>query len=165
VLAKSEGLGKGSEFVVRLPAAPDGARHRSEPASPRNGAAPAAVSRRVLVVDDNADAADLLAAVLGKAGHVVAVAYNPIDALEKAASFGPEFAVLDIGLPVMDGYELGERLRALPATAHCRLIALSGYGQTHDHARSERAGFERHLVKPIELKSLVTLLGDAARAR
>ena len=118
--------------------------------------------RRVLIVDDNADAADLLATLLGRAGHVTAVAYNPLTALDVAASFGPEIAVLDIGLPVMDGYELAERLRALPATAGCRMIALTGYGQPHDHARSEQAGFDTHLVKPIDLKKLVALIGEPA---
>jgi CheY-like chemotaxis protein len=128
------------------------------------GVAPAATPRRVLVVDDNADAADLLAALLGRAGHVVAVAYNPLDALDTAADFGPEIAVLDIGLPVMDGYELGERLRALPATARCRIIALTGHGQAHDLARSERAGFEAHIVKPVDAKQLAALIGGPAGA-
>lgn len=165
VVATSPGLGGGSEFIIRLPAAPAAAVGIS---AAHNGTPshfmPAAATRRVLLVDDNLDAADLLAEALREAGHQVEVANDPVVALEAAARFHPEVAILDIGLPVMDGYELAARLHALPALASCRLIALTGYGQEHDRARSQSGGFERHLVKPVDLDQLMSLVAEPARA-
>jgi signal transduction histidine kinase/CheY-like chemotaxis protein len=165
VVATSPGLGGGSEFVIRLPAAPAAAVGIS---AAHNGApprfTPAEATRRVLLVDDNLDAADLLAEALREAGHQVEVANDPVVALEAAARFHPEVAILDIGLPVMDGYELAARLQALPALASCRLIALTGYGQDHDRARSRSGGFECHLVKPVDLDKLMSLVAEPARA-
>jgi PAS domain S-box-containing protein len=146
VEAHSAGLGHGSEFVVRLPV---------PTVAPATAPAPAAVpalpatGRRIMIVDDNADAAETLGMLLSAHGHTVAVFNDPVSALAAAGSLQPDIAVLDIGLPVLDGYELAARLRALPGFHACRLIALSGYGQDADKARSEAAGFERHLVKPI----------------
>ena len=93
------------------------------------------------------------------------VAYSPVAALELLEAFRPEVAVLDIGLPVMDGYELAARLRSNPVTAHCLLIALTGYGQSHDRTRSEQGGFQHHLVKPVDIVKLIKLVaGDGAAA-
>ena len=115
----------------------------------------------MLIVDDNTDAADLLGDVLRAQGHEVNVTYGAADALAAVGHFRPEVAVLDIGLPVMDGYELAAQLRSNARMAGCRLIALTGYGQAHDRARSEAAGFEHHLVKPVQLEVLARLMiGD-----
>ena len=98
-------------------------------------------------------------------GHQVEVAYSPVAALKLLETFRPEVAVLDIGLPVMDGYELAARLRANPATADCLLIALTGYGQSHDLTRSEEGGFRHHLVKPVDIGKLLELVaGERAGA-
>ena len=162
VAAMSGGPGKGSEFMIRLPAVAEATEVRPT-AAPEPELAPARPrgdGRRVLVVDDNNDAADSLAEVLRDVGHEVAVAYGSVAALELAESFHPEVAVLDIGLPVMDGYELAARLRTNKQTADCRLIALTGYGQSRDRTRSEAGGFERHLVKPVDLDELTELVAD-----
>jgi CheY-like chemotaxis protein len=105
--------------------------------------------RRVLVVDDNEDAADLLGAALETYGYETRVAYDAPSGLQAAAEFEPDVAVLDIGLPVMDGYELARRFRSDPRLAQARLIALTGYGQAADKERARAAGFDAHLVKPI----------------
>jgi len=164
VHACSDGPGQGSEFVIRLPAAD------AVPAGPPSATAvpPLPVGgtstrRRVLIVDDNTDAADLLGELLRAEGHEVEVAYSAADALAAVKGFRPEVAVLDIGLPVMDGYELATHLRANPGTAGCRLIALTGYGQIHDRARSESSGFEHHLVKPVDIDTLTSLVDAPSR--
>jgi signal transduction histidine kinase/ActR/RegA family two-component response regulator len=162
VVALSDGPGKGSEFVIRLPTAAEAGDSASVPSdnegAPRH---PAGHGKRILVVDDNSDAADSLADLLRDVGHEVAVAYSPVAALEVVKTFRPEVAVLDIGLPVMDGYELAARLRTNPATAGCLLIALTGYGQSHDRTRSEEGGFQHHLVKPVDIDHLMKIVaGD-----
>ena len=162
VAADSDGLGLGSTFTVRLPAV--GRDQRSERAHARARPAPASTrSGRVLVVDDNLDAAELLEHALEATGYEVEMATDPITALEIAARFHPGVAILDIGLPVIDGYELATRLRALPGCADCRMIALTGYGQNHDRLRSLDAGFHEHLVKPVDVERLVRLV-DAVNA-
>jgi PAS domain S-box-containing protein len=149
VLAHSEGAGKGSRFVVSLPLA-------SEAAQVATGVAPGDASlhgahrRRVLLVDDNPDAAETLAELLRSAGHQVFVAHDGPTALAQAHAFRPHVALLDIGLPVMDGYELARKLRSSLPAAPLRLVALTGYGQEHDRRRSLEAGFAEHLVKPVE---------------
>jgi signal transduction histidine kinase/CheY-like chemotaxis protein len=156
VSAHSDGLGRGSRFTVSLPAARgqtagEGAiLTRPAPAAGRTG--------RVLIVDDNLDAAELLQRALEESGYAVEMATDPITALDVAARFAPEVAILDIGLPVIDGYELATRLLALPEAADCRLIALTGYGQEHDRRRSLDAGFHEHLVKPVDVDRLVRLV-------
>jgi len=107
----------------------------------------------VLIVDDNADAAELLHVLLKAAGHRVTTAHDPLEALELVKRLAPEVAVLDIGLPVMDGYELGARIR--DQAPSCRLIALTGYGQSEDRTRSAAAGFHAHLVKPVDISGLL----------
>jgi CheY-like chemotaxis protein len=147
-------VGRGSEFVVRVPAV-DIAEAESTP-SPRReerSASPA----RVLIVDDNEDAADMLEHVLSHIGYVVATAHDGPSALALARDFAPDVALLDIGLPVMDGYELAGQLRRLCAPSLV-LMAVTGYGQPADRARSAVAGFDEHLVKPIDLDRLKDLL-------
>jgi signal transduction histidine kinase/ActR/RegA family two-component response regulator len=165
VVARSEGLGKGSEFIIRLPPAAekrDSASPRSE--QHRTPQRPAGDGKRILIVDDNNDGADSLAELLRDVGHDVAVAYSPVAALDLVEAFRPEVGVLDIGLPVMDGYELAARLRSNPVTADCLLIALTGYGQSRDRARSEEGGFQYHLVKPVDIVKLLEIVGGAGTA-
>jgi signal transduction histidine kinase len=142
VSASSAGPGCGAKFAVRLPlvALPD-TRVTAEPA-----AAPRAM--RILVVDDNTDAADSLTLLLKLDGHETQSVYTPADALERARSFEPEVILLDIGLPGMDGYEVARRIRSHGSRA--RLVALTGYGQSEDVQRAREAGFDEHLVKPAD---------------
>jgi PAS domain S-box-containing protein len=153
VEARSAGLNQGSEFVVELPLLEGPPRETARP-TPRDHPAPVKRPMRVLVVDDNLDAAEMLAEWLSAIGHSVRVAADGPTALEIAADFKPDVALLDIGLPVMDGYEVARRLRDLPGCGRTRLIALTGYGQESDHDRSRRAGFEDHLVKPVDLDAI-----------
>jgi PAS domain S-box-containing protein len=161
VQADSEGPGKGSTFTVRLPAAAEApAAIEVAPV-----AAPAAQApRRVLIVDDNEDALELLAELLRNAGHVVATAKDGPTALAVAKTCHADVAILDIGLPVMDGYELADRLRAELGEAVPRLIALTGYGQDSDRARSRTAGFTEHLTKPVESIRLLGALDATPRS-
>jgi PAS domain S-box-containing protein len=161
VVARSKGKGFGAEFVVRLPAAGPAAAtdpalgpHRSEQTPPP------ASRHRILIVDDNPDAATLLADSLTARGHTTRVAHDGPAALRLADEFLPDVALLDIGLPVMDGYELAHRLRERPPLRHIRLIAVTGYGQADDRRRSREAGFDVHLVKPVQLKQLGALLDE-----
>ncbi len=162
VHADSHGPGKGSEMSVRLPVA---ASVEAGPSSEQFDAAPPFSTgtrlrggRRVLVVDDNRDAAETLADGLRALGHEVFVAHDGPSALELAARVVPDLAFLDIGLPVMDGYELARRLHETPQLASVSLVALTGYGQAGDRRRSRVAGFHEHLVKPVDLSRIVSLL-------
>ncbi len=159
VTAHSEGPGRGTEITLRLPAAGEEDADRSPRPKPAPAAGTlAALGLRILVVDDNADAAALLVEALSAQGHTVRAAPDGPAALQLAAELVPEVAVLDIGLPVMDGYELARRLRELPALAGLHLIAVTGYGQSDDRRRSAEAGFDAHLVKPVQTDHLVHLL-------
>jgi signal transduction histidine kinase len=152
VSAKSEGTGRGSEFTVRLPLSTPPAADRAEKSS-----APAwRVPRKVMVVDDNRDAATALAMVLKTSGHTVNVAHSGREALEMAQQFQPQVVLLDLGLPEMNGFELAPLLRK--SMPQVRLIAISGYGQSEDKARSKAAGFEDHLVKPARQEEVLSLL-------
>jgi signal transduction histidine kinase len=156
VRAHSEGLGRGSEFIVELPLV-----EREAEDAPPPSAWPAAPSRtrRVLVVDDNGDARDSIGEFLSILGFSVIVASDGREALRLASATPPDIAILDVGLPVMDGYALARRLRELPgANPALHLIALTGYGQDEDHRRSYEAGFQIHLVKPIGLEELTKAL-------
>lgn len=152
VSAFSEGHGKGSVFTVTFPAPahPDA----SEPVAPSVSIAgyPSGSGQRVLVVDDNVDAAEMLAELLRASGYTTSIAHDGPVALELARTFRPDIALIDIGLPVMDGYELARRLRGMLDRA--RLIAVTGYGQQGDRDRSHDAGFDAHLVKPVSLDVL-----------
>ena len=149
VEARSEGLGKGSRFVVYLPRLDDPAPARETPTCAVDVAA-----RRILVVDDNVDAAEILGEALAITGHTTRVAFDGPTALDIAAEFRPDLALLDIGLPVMDGYELATRLRALDGLADIKLVALTGYGQPGDRERSAQIGLHAHLVKPVQLEEI-----------
>jgi signal transduction histidine kinase/ActR/RegA family two-component response regulator len=165
VEARSEGVGKGSTFVVRLPAldsAPAEGKRRSVVEGPARSADRG--TRRILVVDDNADARDLLTEILQRAGHEVRAADSGPAALALLQEFVPDIAILDVGLPAMDGYELGARLRADLGPRAPVLVALTGYGQDGDRARSKSAGFCAHLVKPLEASELLATI-DACSAR
>jgi CheY-like chemotaxis protein len=164
VRCESAGPGQGSRFTVCLPRMPGQApmaapqRERSEtPAGTR--------PLRILVVDDNRDAAAMLAMVLEAVGHQVAVEHGPQQALARAHAETPDVCLLDIGLPGMDGYELAARLRGDPATAGAVLVAVTGYGQEDDRARSADAGFDHHMVKPVDTGRLSALLARIAPAR
>lgn len=113
-----------------------------------------------MLVDDNIDAADSLGMVLRAAGYAAMVEYSPQKALERALAAPPDVFILDIGLPEMDGYALAAHLRARPETAQAALIAVTGYGQEQDRARSKAAGFLHHLVKPIDTAHLLSLLAE-----
>ena len=152
--AESAGAGLGTRLEIRLPLHPSAARKVSAPEPPR------ASPRRVLIVDDNVDAADSLAMLLKMDGHDAEPVYHPSLALERVNEFHPEVILLDIGLPVMDGYEVARRLRKGGNKA--RLVALTGYGQSRDVELAREAGFDSHLVKPVEMPALVRALdGDA----
>jgi signal transduction histidine kinase/ActR/RegA family two-component response regulator len=155
VVASSAGVGHGSEFIVTLPCAVNRVSECApsviEAAEPLRRAAGRA---RVLVVDDNDDAATLMADALGSLGYHVRTASDGPSALRVSAEFEPALTLLDIGLPVMDGYELAHRLRQQHQSASLRLVAVTGYGQGEDKRRSEEAGFDAHLTKPISLEQL-----------
>ncbi len=153
VSAHSDGLGKGSTFEVRLPV--DTTLQTSQ--AGMVDTTPQAAPARILVVDDNADAADLLAELLNIDGHDTAVAYSGGAALAKAAEFQPAFVFLDIGLPDMSGYQVAAKLRALPGLEKAVLIALTGYGQERDRELALDAGFNEHVVKPIDMDKLASL--------
>ena len=156
VVALSDGPGKGSAFVLRLPAAPAEIVTENEK-DKSMGVARTATPRRVLVVDDNVDAASLLAELCETMGHEVKTAHDGPQALAAIDSFAADVAVLDIGLPVMDGYELAKRIHE-KLGASCRLVALTGYGQEHDRRRSAESGFAAHLVKPVDPMRVLELI-------
>ena len=155
IAAESPGPGQGSTFIVRLPLAA-GADCPSAPASPETVQAQA----RVVVVDDNQDAAETLAMALEASGCEVAVAHSAAHALELVPAVRPAVALLDIGLPDMNGYELARRLRQLPEGGSIKLIATTGWGQQKDRERAFEAGFDHHLTKPIDLELLRRLLHE-----
>ena len=119
--------------------------------------------RRVLIVDDNEDAANSLAMILELGGHETASVYTAVDALQRAAAFRPDVVLLDIGLPGMDGYEVAQKIRELPGLRDIRLVAVTGYGRSDDRRRARDAGFDDHLTKPVEFALLErTLAGIRA---
>jgi PAS domain S-box-containing protein len=161
--AQSEGPGRGSEFVVRLPLATGTAPAQTSSPAFTQGVARQAL--RVLVVDDNRDAAQSLAAVLSMEGHTVATAYDGLDALAQVASFEPDVVMLDIGMPGMNGYEVARRIRAEPGGSRRLLVALTGWGQQEDKRRAADAGFDRHVTKPIDPELFGELFDQARKAR
>jgi CheY-like chemotaxis protein len=156
VHCESAGPGQGSRFTVHLPlAAPDPA----QPSARLQGAtAPVPQALRVMVVDDNADAAQMLAMFLEASGHQVLVEHRAAAALARARLEAPDVLLLDIGLPEMDGNELARQLRAQPETSGAKLIAVTGYGQERDRRQALAAGFSHHLVKPVDPPQLLALL-------
>lgn len=158
VAAESAGPGRGATIEIRLPRI----------ARPATSAAPLSGScevspQRILIVDDNADAAESLAMLLGMAAHEVVVAFGGVQALEVLGSFRPEAALIDIGLPEIDGYELARRVRADEGLSGIKLIAVTGYGQAEDRQRALAAGFDHHLVKPVDVGALERALASTAR--
>ena len=159
--AISEGLGKGSEFVVYLPvvnvevlaAAP-----QSAPANNKSPVETGAQTRRILVVDDNVDAAESMQVLLNVFGHTVEIAHEGVTGLEVARAFKPDLVFLDIGLPGMNGYEVAQLLREMSGMKAVKLIALSGYGTETDRMRSTKAGFNRHLIKPVDPSALPDII-------
>ena len=175
VTAISEGPGKGSEFVIRLPrllseteqvAAPPRQPIPDPPSGPAVAgvvaplvsASTARLARRILIADDNNDALESLATLLQLSGHEVFTATNGGTALQSAERNRPEVALLDIGMPMLDGYEVAKRIRAQPWGQRITLVALTGWGQDSDRRRSREAGFDSHLVKPLDLETLTDLL-------
>ena len=156
VEAHSSGDGQGSEFVVSLPLLTADA-----PVTPEPTGSPVCRGRRVLVVDDNRDAADTLALLLDACGAEVRTAADGVTALEVLTGFAADAIVLDIGMPHMDGHDLARHIRSLPEHRHTLLIALSGWGQDHDRRRSQDAGFDHHVVKPPDIDRLVGLIAGA----
>jgi CheY-like chemotaxis protein len=159
VEARSDGVGRGAEFVVRLPALP---------ATPETVAAPASSPResaraRILVVEDNAEAAESLATLLEVLGHEVHVAHDGPAALELARAKTPRVLLVDIGLPGMDGYEVARRAREDPRLRGAVLFALTGYGRDEDRAAALAAGFNGHLVKPVTVEAIEEVVAQSAR--
>ncbi|HEY2934027.1 MAG TPA: response regulator [Acidobacteriota bacterium] len=160
VQASSEGPGKGSEFTIRLPAMKPVREVEEASNQPALFASMSGITRRLLVVDDNVDSAESLGMLLSLIGHDVRIAHNGLAALELFRTFQPEIAFLDIGLPGMDGYELARRIRQDAATGSIQLVALTGYGQEEDRRRALEAGFNHHLVKPVDPAALQKFLTD-----
>ncbi len=159
VEARSEGPNQGSEFIVRLPLAVDqlAGLHENLPQPPDRQAAPR-LEHRLLVVDDNVDSAESLAMMLRLMGNEVRTAHDGAKALDVAATFEPNVILLDIGMPGMDGYEVARRMRSIPQLAGAFLVAQTGWGQEEDRRRSIEAGFDHHLVKPLDPAELEELL-------
>jgi signal transduction histidine kinase/ActR/RegA family two-component response regulator len=158
VEARSEGLGKGSEFLIRLPTV-EGPLLPEEPLTTADVGA--ALGRKILVVDDNADAAESLAVLLRLRGHEVQVALGGTEALEMADANMPELVFLDIGMPDIDGYEVARRLRSR-FNSGMTLVALTGWGTEQDRRRSRDAGFDHHLTKPVELAAVEAVMATPA---
>lgn len=159
VQAVSNGLGDGSTFIVRLPRLVSNSA-KPEPITPSAKIDEAIQPLRLMVVDDNKDAADALAMFLDVAGHKVFVEYTALGALECARLMSPQICILDIGLPDMDGNELARQLRTTPQTADSIFIALTGYGQERDKEKSFAAGFDHHFVKPVDVTMLINAISE-----
>lgn len=157
VEARSEGIGKGSEFIVRLPVAPSAqplARVQSGAPAPDPGVS------RILIVDDNRDACDSMAELLRMRGHDVRTAYDGLLGVAEAENFHPRIVLMDLGMPKLNGYDACRRIREQPWGKHLNLVALTGWGQIEDRRRTEEAGFDAHLVKPVDPDALDRLLAS-----
>ncbi|MGE0756962.1 MAG: response regulator [Pirellulaceae bacterium] len=154
----SEGEGRGARFTVRLPVAETATA--AAPAPAKAAVAHAVHQRRILVIDDNQDAANSLALLLKMCGHTVATAHSGEAGLAQAIAFRPQVVLLDLGMPGMDGFETARRLRELDEARDSVLVALTGWGQDEDRRRTSAVGFERHLVKPVDLSGLQKLLAS-----
>jgi signal transduction histidine kinase len=157
--ARSEGVGKGSEFIVRLPALAPSSQAAAATQTVSHEHPP--VRRRILVVDDNIDSAESLAMMLELSGHEVATAHDGAEAIELAREFQPHVALLDIGMPKLDGYEAARSIREQSWGREMMLVALTGWGQEEDKHRSREAGFDAHLVKPIDFDALEDLVATS----
>ena len=161
VSAYSAGLGTGSQFTVRLPLLQDTVESRESEPTPARSSTQS--RRRVLVADDNVDAAESMARLIALYGHEVEIAHGGFEVLKKAEAFRPDLLILDIGMPDLDGLETASRLRATPHGQKAVLVALTGWGQAADRERTTAAGFDAHLVKPIDEPTLRQTLGLANR--
>ncbi len=167
VQAHSDGLGKGSEFTVRLPVRAEPPRSQA-PETTAQAPAPSEHPLRVLVVDDNVDVAETLRLLLSMAGHEIDTAHSGEEAIQTATDFRPDVVLLDIGLPGLTGYEVAERLRKMREMKGAVLVAMTGYGQEEDRLRAKQAGFDHHLVKPVDpaqLQELLASLGETVARR
>lgn len=163
--AVSDGLGRGSEFVLTLPVVVE---PKHSPRGQEVAVVAPAVSgrlRKVLVVDDNADAADTLNVLLGMDGFAVSTAYDGVAAVAQAGTAAPDIVIMDIGMPGMDGYDAARLIRQQPGGEHILLIALTGWGQSTDRKRASEAGFDHHLVKPVDYELLMKCLQAPAAER
>ena len=161
VAVASPGVGHGSEFTIRLPALPEPREHQESGVSGVRAHAGGACGKRILIVDDNVDACESLAMILRLSGCDVRCVYDGPSVLESATSFRPDVVVLDIGLPGMSGYEVARQLRRLNAFQQSPLVAVTGYGQDDDRRRSQEAGFDYHLTKPIDPKELQAIIAGS----
>jgi CheY-like chemotaxis protein len=159
IVAASGGPGRGSTFTVSVPISTDAGAGPTGDEARASGALEAR-RLRILIVDDNHDGADSLAALLALAGHEAHVAHGGEEALARAAELRPDAILLDIGLPDLNGYDVCRRLRAMAWTSPVAIVALTGWGQDDDRQRSKEAGFDGHLVKPVVLDELVALLRE-----
>jgi CheY-like chemotaxis protein len=158
VEAHSDGLGHGSEFLVRLPLAQIGSGTAPDSHPSPNGSAPMRTTHRILCVDDNKDSADSLGLMLRFLGADVETAYDGASALIAITKCRPSIILMDLGMPGMDGCEVARRIRQDPELQNVRLIAMTGWGQDEDRRRSSEAGFDHHLVKPVDLSALQAIL-------
>ena len=163
VEAHSAGLGTGSEFVVRLPISSQTPQEDSTAGPEQATRPPLSSGFRLLVVDDNQDAASTLAMLLKLQGHEVQIAHSGLAAVEMAKRTAPDVVFMDIGMPGMDGYEVARRIRQEPDLERIVLAALTGWGQQEDRRRTAEAGFDHHLVKPLELSALDAVLTGLKR--
>ncbi|MCA1581769.1 MAG: response regulator [Acidobacteria bacterium] len=163
VEAHSAGLGRGSEFLVRLPAWDGESAEAAGGAAEEKGADRPREPHRVLIVDDSIDLAEGIAALLTDAGHDVRTAYDGTSGLDVAAEFCPDVVLLDVGLPGLNGYEVADRLREIPGVEEARIVAITGYGQESDKAQAKSHGFDDHVVKPVSFEKLQTVIAASRR--
>jgi CheY-like chemotaxis protein len=162
VEAYSAGVDQGSEFVVHLPIMVETPK---PPPEPTVSEPTTTIARRILVVDDNADSAESLAMLLKISGNETQVAHDGLEAVEAAERFRPDVVLLDIGLPQLNGYDAARRIREQPWGKTMALIALTGWGQEEDRRRSKDAGFDAHLVKPVDYGALMEVLALPSERR
>jgi two-component system CheB/CheR fusion protein len=158
IRAFSAGEGKGSRFTVKLPLAAAGSGERAS--APKRAIARGSKPAKIVVVEDNEDSRELLCALLKRSGFECHTADNGSSALALIEQVRPDIAILDVGLPEMDGFEVARRIRKNPKSAHILLIALTGYGRASDRAASHESGFDEHLVKPVRGEQLLRVLSD-----
>jgi CheY-like chemotaxis protein/anti-sigma regulatory factor (Ser/Thr protein kinase) len=165
VAAQSDGVGKGSTFIVRLPLAGSNEGHHAKATQAPTLIAEHSHSQRILVVDDSPDAAQSLAMLLEIDGHEVHTASNGVEAIEQTATFQPDVIFMDVGMPVMDGMEAARRIRHSKLGSKISIVALTGWGQEADRDRTREAGMDHHLVKPVSADDLRAVLRSVARSR
>ena len=158
VSAHSDGPGLGSRFTVRLPALPESATLDEVTLQPAAASPGPRVARRVLVVDDNADNAELLKILLEDEGHEAHTAHDGVEGLAAAERLRPDVVLMDLGLPRIDGFDACRRIREQPWGKQMLLVAITGWGQDVDRRKSREAGFDHHLVKPVDMQDVSALV-------